>query len=100
MSPVNLGLPSSQIVLADLYRKTPTRLPTIEEPEYLRVHRGAIRLSNGKWKARTRGDGKYVHPGTFPDPVEAAHAYEEAARHHRGEKAKTDFPIRDKVRRD
>ena len=49
--------------------------------------------------ARIRGDGKYVHPGTFPNPVEAAHAYEEAARHHRWERAKTDFPIRDKVRR-
>jgi hypothetical protein len=43
----------------------------------------------------------YVHPGTFPDPVEAAHAYEEAARHHpREERAKTDFPIPDKQRRD
>ena len=50
MSLVNLGLPSSQIVLTDLYRKTPTRLSTIEEPEYLRVHRGVIRLGNGKWK--------------------------------------------------
>ena len=57
-----------------------------------------IRLGNGKRKARMRGDGKYVHLGTFPDPVEAAHAYDEAARHHLGEKAKTDFPIRDKVR--
>jgi hypothetical protein len=58
-----------------------------------------IRLGNGKREARIRGDGQYVHLGTFPDPVEAAHAYDGAARPHRGEGAKTDFPIRDKVRR-
>jgi hypothetical protein len=45
-----------------------------------------------------RGDGNYVHLGTFPDPVEAARAYDGAARHHRGEGAKTDFPIPDKER--
>jgi hypothetical protein len=81
-----------------VYRKTPTRLPTIVEHEYLRV-RGVIRLSNRKRKVRIRGDGKYVHLGTFPDPVEAAHAYDGAARRYRRERAKTDFPIPDKQRR-
>jgi hypothetical protein len=56
-------------------------------------YRVVIRLSNGKWKARIRGDGKYVHLGTFPDPVEAAYAYEEAARHYRGQRAKTNSPV-------
>jgi hypothetical protein len=58
-----------------------------------------IRPGNGKREARIRGEGKYIHPGTFPDPVEADHAHDGVARYHRrGERAKTDFPIPDKVR--
>lgn len=44
-----------------------------------------------KWRARIQVEGRRIHLGYFDDPVEAAKAYDEAARKHFGKFAKTNF---------
>lgn len=46
-----------------------------------------------RWKVRIFIDGRSVSLGRFKDEVEAAHAYDDAARRHRGQKARLNFPI-------
>lgn len=48
-----------------------------------------------RWGARIRADGKYHTLGTFKDEVEAARAYDAAARVYHGEFAKTNFKEND-----
>lgn len=47
----------------------------------------------GLWRARILINGKRVHIGCYKDPKEAALAYDEAARKHFGEFAKTNFSL-------
>jgi HNH endonuclease len=47
--------------------------------------------SGGKWQAHIRVNRKLIHLGTFTDKVQAARAYDEAAREHFGEFANTNF---------
>lgn len=48
--------------------------------------------ANGSYVARIRADGRNVRLGTFACPVEAARAYDAAARRFHGEFARLNFP--------
>jgi HNH endonuclease len=55
--------------------------------------RGVSRASGGKkWKAYLRLDGKQRYIGRFESEIDAAHAYDAAARTHYGEFAVLNFP--------
>lgn len=45
-----------------------------------------------KWTVRIRTDTNYASLGLFDDKIEAAKAYDRAARHHYGEFARLNFP--------
>src|SRR5690606_21337828 len=45
-----------------------------------------------KWFASIRNDRKQIHLGYFSDPVEAARAYDAAAREYHGDFASLNFP--------
>jgi hypothetical protein len=45
-----------------------------------------------KWNAQLRCDYKHVHIGLFDSIIEAAHAYDEAAKKHFGTFARPNFP--------
>ena len=44
-----------------------------------------------KWRVQIRSDGKHIDLGHFSNQIEAAHAYDEAARKYHGEFANTNF---------
>lgn len=44
------------------------------------------------WGARIKVDGKYIHLGSYKTEIEAAKAYDEAARKYHGEFARLNFP--------
>ena len=46
----------------------------------------------GKYQAQIQADGVYHHLGYFDDPIEAAHAYDDAARKLHGDFAAPNFP--------
>lgn len=46
----------------------------------------------GKWRARIEFNGKEISLGYYTDAVQAARAYDEAARKHHGEFANLNFP--------
>jgi hypothetical protein len=48
-------------------------------------------LSRWKWRAQIMLNGRLIHLGYFTDPVEAAKAYDEAARKYHGEFASLNF---------
>lgn len=48
--------------------------------------------SGSKWMSSIRVDGKTQYLGVFEDPIEAAHAYDEAARTIHQEFARLNFP--------
>jgi hypothetical protein len=48
---------------------------------------------DGVWQAQIVADGRSRKVGTFDDEVEAAHAYDEAAREHFGADARVNFPL-------
>jgi hypothetical protein len=50
--------------------------------------------SRKKWQARIQYDGKQRHIGHFEDEEQAARAYDKAARAHKGEKARLNFPTK------
>ncbi len=47
---------------------------------------------SGRWVARNTVEGKRIWLGRFDDEIEAARAYDEAARKHHGEFAQLNFP--------
>lgn len=51
-----------------------------------------VTRNKGSWVAQITINGKCVNLGRFADPVTAAHAYDEAARRHRGKFAVLNFP--------
>lgn len=56
-------------------------------------YRGVSRHSaTGKWQVHIRVSGRRHYLGTYADPVEAARAYDAAARAHFGEFARPNFP--------
>lgn len=71
-----------------------------KQPECSSIYKGVCwRKSSSKWRARINipnssgvGHGKRVELGSFSDQVEAAIAYDEAAKIHYGEFAKLNFP--------
>ena len=46
----------------------------------------------GKWRVKIKKNGKEFHIGYFSDEIEAAHAYDEAAKKYHGIFAKLNFP--------
>ncbi len=55
--------------------------------------RGVIRHKiDGIWRAQIRGRGNRVYLGLFTDPIEAAKAYDQAARELHGDSARLNFP--------
>lgn len=54
--------------------------------------KGVRRLRAGGWVARIVVDRKEIHLGCFPTELEAALAYDAAARHHFGEFARLNLP--------
>jgi hypothetical protein len=48
-----------------------------------------VSLKKGKWVAEIRAAGRHFYLGTFADPVDAALAYDAAAREHHGSFART-----------
>jgi hypothetical protein len=46
----------------------------------------------GRWRAFIKVDRRQIHLGFFDDPVEAAHAYDDAARKYFGKFARLNFP--------
>lgn len=54
--------------------------------------RGVSKTESGKWATHIRMNGRQTHLGTFADELDAAKAYDDAARIHHGEKAKLNFP--------
>ncbi len=54
-------------------------------------YKGVVRVRNGKYSARIEKDGKHMYLGTYSDPIEAARAYDKAARFYFGEFAKPNF---------
>jgi hypothetical protein len=51
-----------------------------------------VTTNKGKYRAQIRIDGKMCGLGRYTDPVEAAKAYDRAAKKHYGEFAKLNFP--------
>lgn len=54
------------------------------------LYRG-VEMKSGRWYARIKVDKRDVRLGVFPSPVDAAIAYDSAARKHYGEFALTNF---------
>jgi hypothetical protein len=50
---------------------------------------------NKKWRSAIKVDGKYIHLGLFTDEVEAALAYDDAARKFFGEFSRPNFELSD-----
>jgi hypothetical protein len=48
--------------------------------------------SHGKWRAQIKYQGKYINLGRFDSEIEAAKAYDAAARKYHGEFARLNFP--------
>lgn len=55
-------------------------------------YRGVSQTHNGKWIAQICYAGNRSHLGTFDNELEAAHAYDEAAKKHHGDRARLNFP--------
>lgn len=51
-----------------------------------------VTILRGKYAAQIQANKKHMHVGSFDTALEAAHAYDEAARKHHGEFAKLNFP--------
>lgn len=51
-----------------------------------------VHLRCGKWRVQIRYEGKYQNIGTFSDKIEAARAYDAAAKKHHGPYARLNFP--------
>lgn len=62
---------------------------------YKGVYAWAGRYDSGKWIARVGINGGSVKVGVFTDPVEAAHAYDKAAKRIHGAFASLNFPEND-----
>lgn len=55
-------------------------------------YKGVYPRGNGSYRVRLMSNGKIVHIGVYKDPVEAALAYDEAAKKYHGEFAYLNFP--------
>lgn len=55
-------------------------------------YKGVYPRDNGSYQVRLMSNGKSVHIGVYKDPVEAALAYDEAAKKYHGEFAYLNFP--------
>lgn len=74
----------------------------VDDPDDLPVQKPSVQPSRfrgvtwdyrrQKWMAKLKANGKFVNIGRFADEVEAAQAYDAAARIHFGQKAKLNFP--------
>lgn len=59
---------------------------------YKGVHWDAYRRNQGFWRVELRANGRRIYVGRFDDEIEAAHAYDEAARRYHGTFARLNFP--------
>lgn len=74
------------------------KMGTLNGREYTSKYKGVCWIeAKGKWKAQIRS-GRVRHIGYFDDEIDAAHAYDEAAREHFGEYAWLNFPDNDSQR--
>lgn len=55
-------------------------------------YKGVSLFRNGKWVAQIQHDHQYFYLGYYDSPVDAAHAYDVAAREHHGEFAYLNYP--------
>jgi hypothetical protein len=53
--------------------------------------------SSGKWRAGISYEGKHIHLGMFDDEIEAAKAYDEAAKKYHGEYAVLNFTTEEQI---
>ena len=85
----------SNLRIADLKgnRANARKQPTIGGKPTHSQFKGVSRyIKNGQWVAGIKVNRKSIHLGCFNSEIEAAKAYDKAAREHFGEFAKTNFP--------
>lgn len=86
----------SNLRVADLKgnRANARKQPTIGGKPTHSKFKGVSRFKkNGRWVAAIKVNKKSMHLGCFDSEIDAAHAYDKAAREHFREFAKTNFPI-------
>jgi hypothetical protein len=74
------------------YAQNMTNAPKVRVPTSSKYKGVCKRKNRRKWRAQIKANGKQIHLGSFEDEIEAAKAYDAAAREYYGEFAYLNFP--------